>query len=110
MRRFRATTATNDIDRAVQAQATVAERALRQALDVCHKQSRTGDYDAARLSRVRRDVLAALGAVERIRMVANRYESEDPDLQPTRPYERPAPRIVEPTPEPTIDNEVNDGE
>ena len=107
-------TASNDLDRAVQTQAAVAVRALRKALEMCLEQARTEEYNAARLSRVRRDVLAALGAAERIRTVATRYDADDLDLQPTRPYERRVtpPVVGAPDEEEIVieDVEVDDGE
>ena len=89
MSRLRATLSTAPIDQAIQSHVAVAERAIRQALDVCLSQGKSKDYAPAHVSRVRRDLLNALGAVERVRRVSPRFDLSDPDFQPTAPYEPP---------------------
>lgn len=95
----------------------VAEKALRAALATCLRVRRSDDYSPAHVSRVRRDLLAALGAVERVRRVVPGFDLGDPDFQPTLPYERPskeAPPEVEeeedePEAVPVVNEEIEDG-
>ena len=89
MSRLRSTLSATPIDKAIQAQVAVAARAIRQALDACIAQGKSGDYAPAYVARVRRDLQGALGAVERVRRVQPRFDVDDPDFQPTSPYERP---------------------
>lgn len=111
MGRIRAMTAPSELDRAIQSYVATAVRSLQQALAVCQKSVR-GEESPARLARVRRDLMAALGAAQGVRFVASRYDATDIDLQPTRPYERQEEEpVVEENPvaeEPAVTEEVED--
>lgn len=94
MSRLRATLSSAPIDRVVQAHVATAQKALRQALLVCLRQGKEGGYAPAHVARVRRDLMAALGAVESVRRVVPSYDTMDPDFQPMQPYVRPEPAEV----------------
>lgn len=93
MSRLRATLSTSPLDREVQGQIAVAERALVRALQACRAAATPRKGAAvvppAHLARVRRDVEKALGAVMSVRRAVPNYDADDVDLQPTAPYMRP---------------------
>jgi hypothetical protein len=104
--RLRATLSTAPIDQAIQSHVAVADRAIRKALDVCNALGKSGDYAPAYVSRVRRDLQNALGAVEHVRRVSPRFDLSDPDFQPTSPYERPLAPLAPLAPEDTDGDET----
>lgn len=107
MSRLRTTLSTSPIDRAVQGQVTVAERAVTGALRALAGVKRGDEmYPPAHVSRVRRDLERALGALQGIRRVSPAYDVSDPDLLPTAPYERPVPVPVEEVPEEVVVEEA----
>ncbi len=94
MSRLRATLSASPIDREIQSHVAVAERSLDRAISACRNAQRGDLYRGARVARVRRDLEKALGALQGVHRVVAGYDMDDPDLQPTSPYERPTPVVA----------------
>lgn len=94
MSRIRATLSASPIDREIQGQIAVAERAIEIALRACQRARKDDQYGHAHVARVRRDLERALGALRGVRRVVPSYDRFDPDLQPTAPYEPPGPMVT----------------
>jgi hypothetical protein len=100
MSRLRASLSNSPLDREIQSHVAKAERALMQALLSCQIARKSDLYGQAYVARVRRDLEKALGATQSIRRVTPLYDSSDPDLLPTAPYEPPVTTPPEAPPEP----------
>ena len=80
MGRTRANLSKSELDRAVQGHVAVAERAIEQALQVCHRAKRGKGVEARRSAKVARElsrVKSALGGVGRLTPL---HDGDDPDL------------------------------
>lgn len=90
MSRYRSNSSTSPIDQEIQQHVVVAERAIQAGMAVLNRARKLDSYSKAHLARVRRDLERALGAISSVRRVNPSYDTLDPDLQSTAPYE-PAP-------------------
>ena len=82
MGRVRATTASSEVDRQVQAHVAAAERSIREALGVCHRARTARIADLGRVHRVQKDLGAVLGAMSRVQRLTPVWDGGDPDLMP----------------------------
>lgn len=96
MSRFRANLSSSPLDREIQSQVAVAERALERALGACRSARKSDEYQSGYVARVRRDLERALGSLQGVRRVVPGFDLSDPDLLSTAPYEPPPPVVKEP--------------
>lgn len=80
MSRLRARLAKSEFDRQVQEQISVAQRAIEQALQVCHTAKRAPGIEKTRAGRVARDLIRAQGALGRVGRLTPLYDLDDPDM------------------------------
>lgn len=105
MSRFRVTSSSSPVDREIQGQVEVAERALTRALNVCRAQRYGGEGPSTNANRVRRDIERALGALRAVRRVNPYGQGLEDEEAPVAPAVAPPP----PPPEVSVTPPMGEG-